>query len=158
MSKAMVAFFNQFPAHEGRKIEIRGKDGYFNATDMSQVLEKRFTDWRKTAFAKRLLARLSERLRTPVDRGESDWEDSPSRKQTPLVDYVRGDGQKMWIHPAVAMSYAMSNPEFQADINIWIYELMSLGTVNPHVLNWTREEYERGLGFNRDDIKDLYGR
>jgi len=51
----------------------------------------------------------------------------------------------------------MSNPEFQADINVWIYEMMTLGTVNPHVLRWTQEEYQRGLQFNRDDISDMYG-
>ena len=151
MSKLMVSFFDQLPEHNGRKIEIRGKDGYFNATDMGQILEKRFTDWRKTNFAKRLLARLSEKLRLPIT-----WEDSPTLGKTPLVDYVPGRGQQVWIHPTLAMSYAMSNPEFQADINIWIYELMTVGTVNPHVLKWTQEEFQRGLKFNRDDITDMY--
>lgn len=150
MSKAMVSWFDQFPEHNGRKIEIRGKDGYFNATDMSQVLEKRFTDWRKTNFAKRLLTRLSEKLGLAVT-----WEDSPTLNQTPLIDYVPGRGQQIWIHPTLAMSYAMSHPEFQADINVWIYELMTVGTVNPHILQWTQEEYERGLQFNRDDIDEL---
>jgi KilA-N domain len=166
MAGAIVSFFDQFPEYNGQKIEIRGTDGYFCATDMSQVLEKRFTDWRKTQFAQRLLVRLSERLRLPLD-----WENSPSRtqnilggrilpgkKQTPLVDYVPGRGEKIWVHPAAAMSYAMSNPEFQADINVWIYELMTSGTVNVHVLKWTTEEIKRGLQYNRDDVDELYGR
>jgi len=148
----MVSFFDQFPTYNGQAIEIRSKDGYFSATDMSIVLEKRFTDWRKTQFSKRLLARLNLRLGLPID-----WEDSTSRTQIPLVDYIRGDGQKQWIHPAVAMSYAMSNPEFQADVNVWIYELMTIGTVNPHVLKWSQEEMQRGSRFNRDDIDDMYG-
>lgn len=149
----MVSFFDQFPTYNGQTIGIRSKDGYFNATDMSNILEKRFTDWRKTDFSKRLLNRLSLQLRLPLT-----WEDSPSQAQTPLVDYVPGRGQKQWIHPAVAMSYAMSNPEFQADINVWIYELMTMGVVNPHVLKWTHEELERGHDMNRDDLGDIYGR
>jgi KilA-N domain len=153
MAKAMVSFFDNFPEYEGRKIEIRGKDGYFCATDMSEVLEKRFTDWRKTDFSKRLLGRLSDRLGIPIT-----WEDSPSKAQTPLIDYVSGRGQKIWVHPALAMSYAMSNPEFQADINVWIYELMTIGTVNPHVLRWTADLYQRGVEFNRDDIREMYTR
>jgi len=151
----MVSFSDQFPEFNGRKIEIRKKDGYFSATDMSQVLDKTFSDWKRTKFAERLLNRLSDRLNLPIDR-ESDYANSRSRSQVPLVDYVRGDGQKMWIHPALAMSYAMSNPELQADINVWIYELLTLGTVNAHVLKWTREELERGIEMNRDDIKEMY--
>ena len=85
-----------------------------------------------------------------------NYGDSRSQDQIPLIDFIAGRGQKMWIHPALAMSYAMFNPEFQADVNVWIYELMTLGTVNPHVLKWTQEELERGLKFNRDDLADLY--
>lgn len=151
MSRLMVSFFNNFPEHNGRKIEIRGKDGYFSATDMTACLNQTFSDWRRTQFATRLIARLAENLRLSVDYG-----DPRSQGQTPLIDFTAGRGQKMWIHPALAMSYAMSNPEFQADVNVWIYELMTLGTVNPHVLKWTQEEYQRGLKFNRDDIIDMY--
>jgi len=50
MANAIVSFFDQFPTYEGHQVEIRGKDGYFCATDMSDILEKRFTDWRKTQF------------------------------------------------------------------------------------------------------------
>ena len=153
MSKLILSYLDQFPEFNGRKIEIRGKDGYFCATDMSEVLGKRFTDWRKTDFAKVLLARLAEQLRLPLT-----WEDSPSKAQTPLVDWVSGRGNRIWVHPTVAMSYAMSNPKFQADVNIWIYELMTIGAINPHILKWTREEFERGLKFNRDDINDMYSR
>jgi len=44
MAKLMVSFFDQFPEFNGRKIEIRGTDGYFSATDMSQVVGRRLTD------------------------------------------------------------------------------------------------------------------
>jgi len=156
MAKLMLSFFDQFPEYNGRKIEIRGKDGYFCASDMSEVLEKTFSDWKRTQFATRLLSRLSERLNLPIDRQNLGTHKIVSNV-IPLIDYVPGRGQKIWVHPALAMSYAMSNPEFQADINVWIYEMMTLGTVNPHVLRWTQDEYQRGLQFNRDDISDMYG-
>lgn len=156
MASAIVSFFDQFPEYNGRKIEIRGTDGYFCASDMSSILEKTFSDWRRTQFAQRLLNRLSVRLGLPIDRQNLGTQIVVSN-QIPLVDYIPGRGQKIWIHPALAMSYAMSNPEFQADINVWIYELMTIGTVNPHVLKWTQEEYQRGLEFNRDDISEMYG-
>ena len=149
----MFSYNDQFPEYNGQKVEIRGKDGYYCATDLSKVLGKRFTDWRKTDFGKRLLVRLSANLDIPID-----WGDSPSRLKTPLVDYIRGDKQKQWIHPTVAMSYAMSNPEFQADVNTWIWQLTNIGTVNPHFLAWTKEEFEQGVQYNRDDINEMYPR
>lgn len=71
MGKLMVSFFDQFPRHNGRKIEIRGKDGYFSATDMTACLNQTFSDWRRTKFATRLIARLADNLRLPVDYGDS---------------------------------------------------------------------------------------
>jgi hypothetical protein len=156
MAKLIVSFFDQFPEYNGHRIEIRGKDGYFCASDMSLILEKTFTDWRRTKFATRLINRLSERLNIPIDR-QNLGTHKLVPNLIPLIDYVPGRGQKVWVHPALAMSYAMSNPEFQADINVWIWEMMNFGTVNPHVLKWTQEEIERGIQFNQDDIKELYG-
>ncbi len=113
--------------------------------------EKRFTDWRKTNFAKRLLARIQTRSMIPLT-----WEDSPTKKIKPLIDYKGGRGERIWIHPYIAMGYAMSVPEFQAEVNMWFVDLTTLGTINPHFLQWTKEEYQRGLEFNQDDINDLY--
>ena len=157
MSRAMVSFFDHSPEFGGQPINIRGLDGYFNGGDMSRAMEaftgtaKRFTDWRRTKFSQRLLTRLCERSGIPID-----YEDPRSQTQTPLIDYSRGGSEGIWLHPYVALSYAMSVPEFQAEVNIWIVDLMTLGTVNPHVLQWTKEEYFRGMGYNRDDINDMY--
>lgn len=52
----------------------------------------------------------------------------------------------------------MSNPRFQARVNVWLLSMMQIGTANPHVEDWTATEYLRGVEFNRDDIKDMYGR
>ena len=152
----MVSWFDQFPEYNGRKIEIRKKDGYFSATDMSAVLNKRLTDWRKTEFAKRLLARLSEKSRMPVEQKFEGVMSESGQSATALIQYDLAGDRKVWLHPYVAMSYAMSNPEFQAEVNIWIVDLMTLGTVNPHYLTWTKEEIERGRKFNQDDLNELF--
>lgn len=149
---SIVSFFDQFPEYNGVKIGIRGEDGYFDVTAMSKVLGKRFTDWRKTKFAQELLDELTVQTGIPVD-----WENPPSQSRKPLIDYSRGGSSSMFVHPYIALSYAMSNPRFQARINIWIVDLLTLGTVNPHYLKWSQEEYNRGLSFNREDIAEIYG-
>ena len=79
------------------------------------------------------------------------------RGQKYLIDRGENGDSDIWLHPYVAMSYAMAVPKFQAMVNIWIVDLLTLGTVNPHILQWTKEEYQRGIEFNRDDISDMYG-
>jgi len=157
MSKLMISFSDQFPEFNGMQVEIRKEDGYFSATDMSKILGKRLTDWRKTSFAKRLLNRLSERTGMDVEQRLQSTLGGSSQCTKGLIQYNSDGNQKTWLHPYAALSYAMSNPEFQADINIWIVDLMTLGTVNPHVLQWTRAELERGIEMNRDDIREMYG-
>lgn len=158
---SIVSYFDQFPEFEGTKIEIRGVDGYIDATQMGKAMEafdgkkREFNKWFKNQSTQRLLARLSERSEIPVTHDNlGGIKMRPNQK--PLIDWIPGRGNRIWLHPYVAMSYAMSLPEFQAEVNIWIVDLMRLGTVNPHVLKWTVEEYRRGLEFNRDDIKEMY--
>ena len=153
MANIMVSFFDQFPEFNGVQVEIRGKDGYFDATAMSKAMGgKRFNNWTRTDFAKRLLKALSEQSGIPTHYSKLSGD-----SQTPLIDHVQGSQKGVWLHPYVALSYAMSVPEFQALVNIWIINLARLGTVNPNVLQWTRAELERGIEYNRDDIEDLYG-
>jgi hypothetical protein len=115
--------------------------------------ERRFNNWTRTDFAKRLLSRISERTGIPV------WYSDLSTKEiTPLIDYKGGKGERVWIHPYVAISYAMSVPEFQAEVNIWIVDMLTMRTVNPHVLQWSPAEYLRGMEMVRDDIEEIYGK
>ena len=157
MSKAMVSFFDQFPLYNGVKISIRGTDGYFSATDMSKAMGKRFRNWTRTKFAQELLEAISEQSRIPVGASVDGTPLRSERGQKYLIDRGEDGVSDIWIHPYVAMSYAMGDPKFQARVNIWIVDLMTIGTVNPHVLQWTQEEYHRGIEMNRDDIKSMYG-
>jgi hypothetical protein len=149
---AIVSFFDQFPSFEGKTVEIRGFDSYVSIKDLNRILNKRFTDWRKTAFAQELLDELRAIYRMPID-----WEGSPSQSRKPLIDYIRGGQRGIYVHPAVAISYCMSNPRFQARINAWLYNMIKMGTATPHVKDWSAAEYLRGVQYNRDDIEDMYG-
>lgn len=158
MTGLIVSFFDQFPSYNGQKIEIRGSDGYFNATDMSKAMGKRFRDWTRTKFAKELLESISEYSKIPVSKEIEDTPRESARGQEYLIDRGENGVSDVFLHPYVAMSYAMSDAKFQALVNIWIVNLLKTGTVNPHILQWTKEEYLRGVQYNRDDIEFMYGK
>lgn len=153
MTKLMVSFFDQFPSYNGHEIKFRGKDGYVEVKGISAAINKRFNDWTKTKFAQEVLDELSLIHDIPID-----YDDPRSQFQTPLIDYVRGGQEGVIVHPTVAFAYSMSNARFFARVASWLTNMQQTGTVNPHVLEWTRDEFERGNRFNRDDIDDLYGR
>src|SRR6056297_67502 len=131
---SIVSFFDQFPEFEGVQLEVRGNDGYFDASKMAKAMkafdgkDHRFNNWTRNSKTVRLMQRLSQRSGIPIT-----WEDLGTQNrvpnQKPLIDYVTGRGARIWLHPYVAMSYAMSVPEFQAEMNIWIVDLMTLGTI-----------------------------
>jgi|GEM_PF-6095425 len=152
MAELMVSFFDQFPSYNDRQIEIRGKDGYVSVKDISAAINKRFNNWLRTQFAQDVLDELSIIHGLPIDYSKVS-----SQSQTPLIDYVRGGQGGIMVHPAVAISYAMSDARFFARVASWLTKMQQTGTATPHVLEWTREEFERGSRFNRDDIDDMYG-
>ena len=161
MSRAMVSFFDQFPEYNGQSIEIRGKDGYVSVRDISKAINKRFNNWTRTQFAKDVLEELSVLTGLPIANPEakttekSDYSKTSSRSKA-LIDYVRGDESGIFVHPSVAFAYSMSDARFFARISLWLSQMQEFGTVNPHVRDWTKEEFQRGLKFNRDDLAELY--
>ena len=163
MSKLILSWFDQFPEYNGQKIEIRGKDGYVSVRDISKAINKRFNNWTRTRFAKEVLEELSLLTRLPIANSEmeltskSDYSQMSSRSKA-LIDYVRGDESSVFVHPSVAFAYSMSDAKFFARISLWLSQMQETGTVNPHVKDWTQEEFQRGLKFNREDINDMYSR
>ena len=151
----IVSYFDQFPEWNGIQFEFRGSDGYVNVTSLNKALGKRFSNWRRTKFAQELLDELSIIYNLPID-WEGDCSDLSSRSK-PLIDYIRGNEGIMHIHPAVALSYCMSKPRLQARVNAWIINMLTTGTATPHYKDWSTLEYLRGIEFNRDDIRDMYG-
>lgn len=158
MAGIILSFFDQNPEYNGVPISIRGADGYFSVKNMNEAIvrtaggkPKRFNDWLKTKFAQEVIAEIGRLTGIPVD-----YDDSRSQDQTPLIDYKRGGTDGVWLHPSLVGAFALQDPKLYARVSIWLGNLISMGTVNPHVLQWTREEYLRGLQFNRDDLQDLY--
>lgn len=151
----IVSFFDQFPEYEGRSVEIRGSDGYVSVTDLNGILGKRFTDWRKTAYSKDLLDELSKIYRIPIDLGES----SQINSKALVHREFRGgrEGNKIYVHPAVAIAYCSSNGRFMARVSAWVANMAMNGAATIHVQDWTAMEYLRGVEFSRDDIREMYG-
>ena len=149
--KAMVSFFDQIPEWNGVKFRFRGSDGYCEVSSLNKAMKgKRFDNWARSNFAKTVIEEISSLTGIPIrsEGGSSDL-------RTPLIDYDRSTGGGIWIHPYLVSAYALQDPKLYARVSIWLGNLMYLGTVNPHILEWTREEYERGVGYNREDIQDI---
>ena len=157
----ILSFFDQSPNYNGITIPIRGSDGYFDATAMSKALTprgakpKRFSNWTRTKFAKQLLEAVSARTGIPITAQNPPSSHMSRGGVKPLIDVLPGSHYGIWLHPYVAMSYAMSNPDFQAFINICFVDLMQKGTLTMHHLSWTPEERRRGEQFNKDDWQEI---
>lgn len=158
---SIVSFFDQFPEYNGVKFHFRGSDGYCDVASLNAAMGgKRFTDWMKTKFAKAVVAEVSKqtgilaRTEDPKKVGESSQYSGACK--IGLIDTIPGRNGGVWIHPYLVTAYALQDPVLYARVSIWLTDLMRLGTINPHLLKWTVEEYQRGLAFNRDDIKDMY--
>ena len=156
---SIVSFFDQFPEYNGVKFHFRGSDGYCEVSSMNKAMgNKRFTDWMKTKFAKSVVAELSKQAGIPIRTEFCEGVGGSSHpSETGLIDYDRSTGGGVWIHPYLVTAYALQDPVLYARVSIWLTDLMRLGTINPHLLKWTVEEYHRGLQFNREDISDMYG-
>jgi hypothetical protein len=150
----ILAFFDQFPSYNGQTVEIRGADGYVSVRDLNKALGKRFADWSRSKFARELLDELSQIYRMPI---EAKGVENLRPPCCGLVDRVVEGNQGIYVHPAVALSYCMSNPRFQARINAWLLNLTQYGTATPHYQDWSAVEYLRGVEYSRDDIREMYG-
>ena len=142
MTKLMVSFFDQFPSYNGHDIEIREKDGYVSVKDIGAAINKHFNDWTKTRFAQKVLNELSLVHSLPIDGSRVN-----SQGETPLIDSVQGRSEGIMVHPTVAIAYAMSDAQFFARVAVWLVKMRQTGTDTPHVLEWTRNEFERANRF-----------
>ena len=158
---SIVSFFDQFPEYNGVKFHFRGSDGYCKVSSLNKAMGgKRFADWMKTKFAQSVVGEISKQTGIPIN---TEFQEKGGRLSTlssspkiGLIDAEIGRGKGIWIHPYLVTAYALQDPVLYARVSIWLTDLMRLGTINPHLLKWTVEEYQRGLAFNRDDIKDMY--
>ena len=160
---SIVSFFDQFPEYNGVKFHFRGSDGYCKVSSLNEAMGgKRFADWMKTKFAQSVVNEISKQtgipVRTEVQGKGGELSTLSTRPKVGLIDAEVGRGKGVWIHPYLVTAYALQDPVLYARVSIWLTDLMRIGTINPHILQWTIEEYQRGLQYNRDDIHELYGR
>ncbi len=71
--------------------------------------------------------------------------------------FVSGGG--IFAHPDIAIQFAQwCSPAFALWVSRQIRHLLTYGEVNIHYQEWSEEQYHRGVEFNREDIKELYGK
>jgi hypothetical protein len=104
--------------YNGRSIRIR-EDKYVCLTDMAVASGKRLNNWIQTDKSKSYLEALSSVAGIPV---------------TELVEISQGgipENQGTWGHPKVALRFAQwCSDEFAIQVDFWIDELMTTGTVS----------------------------
>ena len=101
-------------SYKGKNIRIR-EDKYVCLTDMATASGKRLSNWIQTDKSKSYLKTLSAIAGKPVIE---------------LLEIGEGN-QPTWGHPKVALRFAQwCSDEFAVQIDFWIDELMTTGTVS----------------------------
>jgi hypothetical protein len=130
-SKAVVLLAHQMD--DGRVIEQRKTDGYFNATAMCQAAGKQFFDYARNATTVEYLDELASETGIPVSE---------------LIQSVRGGDpalQGTWVHPQVATHLAQwLSAKFAVWVNKWLavwMEMLANGGI--HVSLAQQQFYDR---------------
>lgn len=128
---------------EGVVSFLRG-NAYVNLSDVAKPFNKRMSDWLRLKQTKSL-----------IERFESD----PSYNGNPAIYTKEGRTGGTWAHPDIAIQFAQwCDPGFALWVSRQIRHLLTYGEVNIHHREWTREQYQQGIFYNREDIRDLFGR
>lgn len=89
------------------KVYQRISDGYFDALNLCDLYSKDFAEYSELRFTKRFLTELS--AETKIDKSE----------------LVRVAGDKIWIHPQVAINLAQwLSPKLAVLVPVWVFEWM----------------------------------
>lgn len=98
---------------DGQEIRQRNQDGYFDATEMCRVGEKKLSHWNSLQSTTDYLNALSRSAGIPADRL--------------LVSKNTGQNEERgsWIHPRAAMRLAQwISPEFAVLVDGWVLDLV----------------------------------
>jgi DNA gyrase/topoisomerase IV subunit A len=105
--------WNNFP------IRIRQSDRYVCITDMAKACGKLYGNWRKLQQAQRYLEALSRSILIGIDQ------------LIQVIDTGLNETRGTWAHPKVALRFAQwCSPEFAVQVDIWIDELLTTGSVS----------------------------
>jgi hypothetical protein len=116
------------------------EDNYICLTDMCKACEKQFAKWYRLDSTKEYLEELSKATGIPVSTENPDIqirttaENPQSQGIQALVEIYKGgtpDLQGTWGHRKVALRLAQwLSPKFAIQVDTWIEELLTTGSVN----------------------------
>jgi hypothetical protein len=138
-------------SYEGFSIEFIRSGQYVNLGDMAKVHGKRVDNWTRLKSTKDLITAFKKRASTQHME--------PLKRTTLICEVSRKSlGSAVFAHPHIAIQFAQwASPGFALWVSEQILHLLEYGEVHLHHSQWTKEEYDQGCQFNRDDIKEMYG-
>lgn len=149
--------------HQLGSVEILRSGAYCNLNDIAKPFSKKRVDnWMRLKSTTELLKAFSS---DPSYGGSSAIlkfsgnlsASSDLRKHLELFGIKDLGKGGTWGHPDIAIQFAQwCSPGFALWVSRQIRYLLTYGEVNLHYREWSYDEYERGVEFNRQDARELY--
>lgn len=137
--------------HQLGSVEFLRSGAYCNLNDIAKPFSKRVNNWMRLKSTQELLKAFRE---DPSYNGTVPFYDRELRSES-TGKFVPGGG--IFAHPDIAIQFAQwCSPAFALWVSRQIRHLLTYGEVNIHYREWSEEQYQRGVEFNREDIKELY--
>jgi hypothetical protein len=141
---------------EGQFIGFLRKGAYVRLNDVANATGKRLDNWMRLESTKAYVAAFK------ADRSYNSKEPFKIVKGGDTSDLrYRNEAQPLqgtWAHPDMVIEFARwCSPAFGLWCNRQIRHLLEYGKVNLHHTEWTPQQHECGIQYNRDDIDDMYG-
>jgi hypothetical protein len=139
--------------HQLGSVEFLRSGAYCNLNDIAKPFGKRVNNWMRLKSTQALFEAFRQ---DPSYNGAEPFCDRELRSES-TGKFVSGGG--IFAHPDIAIQFAQwCSPAFALWVSRQIRHLLTYGEVNIHYQEWSEEQYHRGVEFNREDIKELYGK
>lgn len=146
--------------HKLGSVEFLRSGAYCNLNDIAKPFGKRVDNWIRLKSTQNLFEAFKQDPSyngaepITVKRGR---EKGSSLVPSDLREPTLGGGT--WAHPDIAIQFAQwCSPGFALWVSRQIRHLLVYGEVNIHYQEWSEEEYNQGVEFNHEDIRELYKR
>lgn len=142
--------------HKSGMVELVRSTGYCNLNDIAKTFGKRVDNWMRLKSTKDLIAAFESDPAyagiPPFIASKGGRNEHPSHLRDATSD--RGT----WAHPDIAIDFAAW---CDTGFRLWMYRqirhLLQYGEVNLHYREWSSDQIQQGLEYNKDDIRELYG-
>lgn len=130
--------------HKLGTVEFARNGGYTNLNDLAAPFGKRVDNWMRLKQTTSLLREFSQ---------------DPCYAGSPAIITREGRNGGTFAHPDIAVQFAQwCSPGFALWVSRQIRHLLTYGEVNLHYTEWSEDQYLQGQEYNRDDIREMYGR